>query len=230
MPHCITYLHKALKMSIFAIYSHSSALTWQLRPKSLFNLYSNLCSISLAQLQYQHQLQDYYIFWQHLWCQSEMFIELFQQSQDIWLMHLNFRAVTNTNKAYANTRMRYRLIMSVNTLFTGWVQRVTVSLANKQKHCWAKTGLRQHCSDIWARKGWHEGECVNFPSKIKTHAKGKVELLSSFQEWEWQHATIASKCFDANPLLNRALLWSCRWCSHSLLPLACGNIWAQVIL
>lgn len=39
---------------------------------------------------------------------------------------------------------------------------------------------------------------VNFPSKIKTHAKGKVELLSSswpfclFQEWEWQHETIAS--------------------------------------
>ncbi len=48
---------------------------------------------------------------------------------------------------------------------------------------------------------------VNFPSKIKTHAKGKVELLSfphdlcAYSRNEWQHETIASKCFDANPLL-----------------------------
>ncbi len=88
MPHRIIYLHKALKMSIFTIYSHSSALTWQLRPKSLFNLYSNLCSISLAQLQYQHQLQDYYLFWQHFWCQSEMFIELFPFSSPSLTKHM----------------------------------------------------------------------------------------------------------------------------------------------
>lgn len=69
--------------------------------------------------------------------------------------------------------MRYRLIMSVNKLFTGWVQRVTVSFADKQKHCWAKTGLRQHCSDIWARKGWHEGETCEFSLKNKNTCKGQ---------------------------------------------------------